>query len=295
MTALPRASAVAGGGTVARRRPLAEIGRIEMGALQVLLGIILVGGWHFASGTLINDFYISNPRAVFVRIVEWMADGSLLRHTWSTTYETLLGFAIGALVGIVLGFWLGVHDFASRVLHPFLLFFFALPKPALAPLLILWFGFGPGSKIALAALLVFFLVFYNTYSGVREVDRDYVDVVRLMNGRPNQVFMKVIVPSALTWVLAGVQVSVPFALIGAIVGEMLAANQGLGYLVQYAGAEFDTAGVFAALIAIAVLAVALNKVVDLVEAALQPWKRGSSGTSDVRAMRSGPTNAGGPI
>lgn len=254
------------------RRLYRDASRPVMAALQILLGMALLAVWQLASGTLVDEFYISSPLAVGSQLWAWIADGSLLRHTWATTYETLMGFGIGVTVGIALGLWLGLSPFASRVLNPFLVFFFALPKPALAPLMILWFGFGAESKIALAALLVFFLVFYNTYSGVREVDRDFIDGVRLMKARPGQVVTKVIVPSALGWVFAGLQISVPFALIGAIVGEMLASNQGLGHLVQHAGAEFDTAGVFAALATIAMLAIVLNKAIDIAELAFQPWK-----------------------
>lgn len=254
-------------------RSLGDVSGTVMLALQVCLGLVLLIAWHFASGTLIGEFYVSNPMSVLRRLAKWMGDGSMLRHTWATTYETVLGFLIGSAVGCALGFELGLSEFMSRLLNPFLLFFYALPKPALAPLFILWFGFGPESKVALSGLLVFFLVFYSTYTGVREIDRDLVDTARLMKASRSQILFKVIIPSTTTWVFAGLQIAVPFALIGAIVGEMLASNQGLGYLVQIAGAEFDTAGVFAALIAIAFLGFVLNKLVDLARVGLQPWKR----------------------
>ena len=136
----------------------------------------------------------------------------------------------------------------------------------------LWFGLGLESKIALAAVLVLFLVFLNTFAGVREVDQDLIDGARLMRATRAQVIRKVIIPSAMSWVFAGLKISVPYALIGAVLGEMIAANRGLGYLVQFSGAQFDSAGVFAVLIVIALLAVALNFVVEIVQRRMERWR-----------------------
>jgi NitT/TauT family transport system permease protein len=193
-------------------------------------------------------------------------------HIWATVYATLLGFAIGAAAGMVGGIWLGLSPFLSRLLDPYIWAFNALPKVALAPLFLLWFGLGISSKVALAAVLVVFLVFVNTFSGVREVDRDLVDSLRLMRATPSQVLTKVILPSATSWIFVGLRTAVPYALIGAIIGELIASNRGLGYLVQRAGSEFDTAGVFAALVVIAVLAIMFNAVVNAGQARLEGWK-----------------------
>jgi NitT/TauT family transport system permease protein len=176
------------------------------------------------------------------------------------------------VLGAVLGIWLGVSPFVSRLLNPYLYALNALPKVALAPLFVLWFGLGIDSKIALAAALVLFLVFLNTFAGVRQVDQDLIDAARLMKATRTQIIRKVIVPSALSWLFVGLRVAVPYALIGAVIGEMIASNRGLGYLVQFSGAQFDTAGVFAVLIVIALLAMALNFVVDIVERRLERWR-----------------------
>jgi NitT/TauT family transport system permease protein len=249
-----------------------EIGNGAMFAWQVGLGIALLLVWQGASGRLIDDFFISNPVDVATRLWQWISDGSLFLHIWATVYATMMGFFIGAVGGVILGIWLGVSPFTGRLLNPYLNALNALPKVALAPLFVLWFGLGIESKIALAAVLVLFLVFLNTIAGVREVDQDLIDGARLMKASRRQVIMKVIVPSALSWVFAGLKISVPYALIGAVLGEMIAANQGLGYLVQFSGAQFDSAGVFAVLIVIALLAVALNFVVDLVQVRTQQWR-----------------------
>jgi len=239
---------------------------------QVVLGLALLLLWQGVSGRLVDNFFISNPLDVGRRLVGWIADGSLFLHIWATVYATIMGFVAGAVIGVVLGIWLGVSPFTSRLLNPYLNALNALPKVALAPLFVLWFGLGIESKIALAAVLVLFLVFLNTYAGVREVDQDLIDGARLMKATRVQVITKVIIPSAMSWVFAGLKISVPYALIGAVLGEMIAANRGLGYLVQFSGSQFDTAGVFAVLIVIALLAVALNFLVEIVQHRMQQWR-----------------------
>ncbi len=255
-----------------RRRPMAEMGGGQMLVWQIGLGILLLTCWQFVSGRLLDNFFISNPMDVAVRLWEWTTTGFIFPHLWVTFYETAAGFVLGSLIGVLLGIWLGVAPFMSRLLNPFLFGFYALPKIALAPLFVLWFGLGLESKIALSTIIVFFLVFYNTFTGVREVEQDMIDTVRLMKARRHQVLIHVIIPSAMSWIFAGLKISVPYALIGAIVGELIAANRGLGYLVQRMGADFDTTGVFAVLVVIGLLAIALNHLVDLAQLRQERWK-----------------------
>jgi len=252
--------------------PARDQGGVVMALCQAALGIAVLLVWQGASGRLIDNFFISNPIDVGARLYRWTMDGSIFRHIVATVYATAMGFIIGAVGGAILGVWLGVSPFASRLLNPYLNALNALPKVALAPLFVLWFGLGIESKIALAAVLVLFLVFLNTYAGVREVDQDLIDSVRLMRATRRQVIVKVIIPSAMSWLFAGLKIAMPYALIGAVLGEMIAANRGLGYLVQFSGSQFDTAGVFAVLIVIALLAVALNALVELVQTRMERWR-----------------------
>ena len=252
--------------------PPRETSSVGMVLWQTVLGLTILFVWQGVSGRLIDNFFISNPLDVGRRLVQWTMDGSILLHLWATVYATTVGFVIGAVSGALLGIWLGVSRFASRLLNPYINALNALPKVALAPLFVLWFGLGIESKIALAAVLVLFLVFLNTFAGVRQVDQDLIDGARLMRATRMQLVIKVIVPSALSWVFAGLRVSVPYALIGAVLGEMIASNRGLGYLVQYSGAQFDTAGVFAVLVVIALLAMVLNFVVDIVQNRMERWR-----------------------
>ncbi len=255
-----------------RRRRLGEVGLPTMAALQILLALVLLAAWQGASGRLVDSFTISSPTAVLARLWEWFSTGTIFPHVWATLYATVLGFLIGAVAGVALGVWLGLSVFASRLLNPFIWAFNALPKVALAPLFILWFGLDISSKVAMGAVLVVFLVFLNTFAGVREVDPDLVDTLRLMGATRQQILRKVVLPSATSWIFVGLKTAVPYALIGTIIGEMIAATRGLGYLVQRAGSEFDTAGVFAALVVIAFVAVALNELVGAVQTRLERWK-----------------------
>jgi len=250
----------------------ADVSKPVMTVLQLAFGLLLLGGWQLASGRLVDDFMVSNPVSVVARLWEWFVTGTIWGHVWATVYATLVGFVIGSVVGVVSGVWLGLSPFMSRLLNPYIWGFNALPKVALAPLFILWFGLDINSKIALAAVLVVFLVFVNTFSGVREVDDDLTDSLRLMGASRRQILFKVVLPSATSWIFVGLKTAVPYALIGTIIGEMIAANRGLGYLVQRSGSEFDTAGVFAALVVISVLAVIFNEFVGSVQLRMEGWK-----------------------
>jgi NitT/TauT family transport system permease protein len=267
---------VAGDGAAAEAAPRSaaskDVSGLAMVLSQVGLGLLVLLVWQGSSGRLVDNFFISNPIDVGSRLLGWTMSGSIFVHLWATVYASGMGFFIGSVGGVILGIWLGVSPFASRLLGPYLNALNALPKVALAPLFVLWFGLGIESKIALAAVLVLFLVFLNTFAGVREVDRDLIDCARLMKAKRRQVITKVIIPSAMSWVFAGLKISVPYALIGAVLGEMIAANRGLGYLVQFSGSQFDSAGVFAVLFVIALLAVFLNFIVEMVQNRMERWR-----------------------
>ena len=269
--AVTSAQTPTGSGRKARKRPLSQMGATQMFVWQVVLFIAIMAAWQFISGRYVDAFFISDPLDVAKRLWDWTVTGFIFPHLWVTFYETVAGYVLGSLIGMVLGVWLGVARFMSRLLNPFLFAFYALPKIALAPLLVLWFGLGLESKIALSTVIVFFLVFYNTFTGVREVDQDMIDTVRLMKAKPHQVLMHVVIPSAMSWIFAGLKISIPYALIGAIVGELIAASQGLGFLVARMGADFDTTGVFAVLVVIGLLAIVLNQLVEIVQVRQERW------------------------
>ena len=245
---------------------------IKMTAIRAaLLGSILLI-WELASGTLVPTFFISKPSRIFTVFWSWVQDGSLFFHAGITASEALTGFLVGGTVGMTVGLILGRATRLSEVINPFITAFYSIPKLALAPLFILWFGIGFDMKVALIATIVFFLVFLNTYTGVRDVSRELMAILRLMGAGEKHLLTKVVIPSAVTWVFAGLRISAPYALVGAVVGELVASNRGLGYLLAHAAGQFNTAGVFAALVAIVVLASCLNFAVGWGSRRAMPWR-----------------------
>jgi len=242
--------------------------------------LIVVAGlsfWQFASGRLIKAFWISSPSDIWKQLVDWVVTGDLWIHLEVTLTETVMGFVFGAVAGVLFGLALGLNRRLAAVLDPFVVAFYSLPKIALAPLFILWFGVGLTSKVVLATFVVFFLVFYNTYAGTLAVESELVDVLRLMGASRAQIVRKVILPSALIWIFTGMKSSVPYALIGAVVGEMMASNRGLGYLIQAAAGQYDTAGVFAALFVLMIIATGLHELLKQSERVMLRWREEGQG------------------
>lgn len=246
------------------------------GRLALLIAVLLV--WEFASGRVVDEFFISSPSAIFGQLTNLFygetgfADAPIWVHLRVTLWAALVGYFYGAIIAIVLGFVLGRLEILAKIVDPFIIMIYSIPKVALAPLFILWFGIGILPKIVLAALSVFFMVFYNTYSGVRDVDADLVDAVRIMGAGEWGVFRRVTLPSSLSWIFVGLKLGVPYALVGVIVGEIVASNRGLGYLVSSAAGYFNTAGVFAALAVLVAVSASLNAIVGHSERLLIRWK-----------------------
>jgi NitT/TauT family transport system permease protein len=242
-------------------------------AAQAGLGLAVVGAWQAgASVKLLDPFFFSRPSDIAGRIATWIANGSLWRHLFITLEESLLGLAIGAALGITLGFALARSPFAASVLDPYIKMLNAVPRVVLAPLFLLWFGLGIWSKVALAVTLVFFVMFFNTYQGVRDADRVIVDNVRMLGATKRQLVRHVLIPSALTWIFSSLQTSLGFAMVGAVVGEYLGAARGLGYVISQAEGTFDTTGVFAGMTVLAVVVVVVSAGVTRLERWLLRWK-----------------------
>jgi NitT/TauT family transport system permease protein len=240
---------------------------------RAVLLAVLLAGWQFSSGNLVDPFWISSPADIVRRLAEWQDKGKLWPNVGVTLLEALLGFLIGTLAGGAAGLLLGWFRKLADLLDPFIIGIYSLPKVALAPLFILWFGIGLQMKVILTAVIVFFLVFFNTYSGVRDTSRELIDIIRLMGAGTGDVIRRVVLPSALTAIFVGLRVSIPYAMIGAVVSEMMASNKGIGYLLVDSTGQFDTAGAFAALALLLVLSLALNALVVRLERYLLRWKR----------------------
>jgi NitT/TauT family transport system permease protein len=241
--------------------------------IRIAIALFILCVWQFSSGRLIDAFWLSRPSDVAYRLYQWSADGKLVYHTWITLQEMGWGFLIGAVTGIIAGIGLGLSRSLGDVANPFIVALYSLPKVAMGPLFILWFGIGIQMKIALAAITVFFLVFWNAYAGIRQNDEELTGIVRLMGASKLQLICKIIVPGAQAWIYTGLKLSVPYALIGAIVGEIIAANRGLGYLLSYSAGAFDTTGVFAALFVLMAISMILNEAISFSERRSLRWNK----------------------
>ena len=206
------------------------------------------------------------------RLWRWLWGGTLWNNLSITLWATLLGFCIGCAAGFTLGLLFGRFTTLAEVFDPYITAIYSIPKIALAPLFIIWFGIGIESKVAVSAAIVFFVIFLNTYSGVREVNPLYVHTTRIMGGSEAAVLRHVIVPSAAAWVITGLKVSVPYALVGTVIGEFMSSNRGIGYLISQATGLFNTTSVYAGIIVLAVVGALINTGLKHIEAYVLRWR-----------------------
>lgn len=265
-------------------------GLLRLYQVLVLVGLFAV--WHvMTSPTLLPPMYFDNPHQaafffgeplkVLGRLWTWFASGEIYSHLWVTLVETMLAFVIGTVVGIVIGLWLALSPLASAILDPYIKALNAMPRIILAPIFAVWFGLGMASKVALGVTLVFFIVFFNVYQGVREVSPNVLANARMLGATPRQLLRHVYLPSAMSWVFASLHNSVGLAFVGAVVGEYLGSASGVGYLILQAEGVFDINTVFAGILLLTAFALVLDWVVGLVERRLMVWQPRSGETERV--------------
>ena len=242
-------------------------------AWQIALAALIIGAWQLGVAfKLLDPFFFSRPTDIVRRIATWLVDGTLVRHLFVTIEESLLGLVAGAVLGVSTGFALARAPRAARIFDPFIKMLNAVPRVVLAPLFLLWFGLGIWSKVALAVTLVFFVMFFSTYEGVRSADPVLIDNARMLGATERQLVRHVLIPTALTWIFASLQTSLGFAMVGAVVGEYLGATHGLGYVISQAEGTFDTTGVFAGMTVLGVVVVIVGAGVSRLERWLLRWK-----------------------
>ena len=246
--------------------------KIRRHIIQVVILVILMTIWEYSSGRLVPTLFISAPSAIAAAFWKWILDGTLWHDSLMTLRDTVIGYVLGGSLAIVIGYILGVNKRVSEVVEPFITALWGLPRIALIPLLMIWVGVGAPLAVSIAAILSFFLLFYNTFYGIRDVDQDIIDAVRIMGGKGYALAFLVRLPSALVWIAAGIKLSLPMALVGVVTAEMLGSNSGLGYLVQFAANSFDTAGTFAALFALLIMGVVLERLSSLISRRSLVWK-----------------------
>lgn len=252
--------------------------------LQALVAIVSIAAWHVLTTertfgvALLPPFFFSTPGDVAEKVVKLFATGMIWKHLWITLAESMLAFVIGSLAGVLVGFWFARQPTIAAIFDPYVKMINALPRVVLAPIFTLWFGLGIWSKVALGVTLVFFIVFFNVYQGVKEVSPTVLANARMLGMNEKQLMRHVYWPSALSWMFSSLHTSVGFAVVGAVVGEYLGAAAGLGYLIQQAEGVFDVAGVFAGMFILAVFVVIIDWIVTLVERRLLVWRPVASET-----------------
>jgi len=252
--------------------------------LQLLVAVLAVLLWHvfttvpIAGATLLPPFFFSTPSDVAARILKWLAEGTIWHHLWITLSEAILAFFIGALAGILIGFWFARQPIIAAVFDPYVKMVNALPRIVLAPIFALWLGLGIWSKVALGVTLVFPIVFFNVYQGVREVSPAVLANARMLGMDERQLMWHVYWPSALSWMFSSLHTSVGFAVVGAVVGEYLGSAAGLGYVIQQAEGVFDVAGVFAGMVVLTVFVLSIDWLVTLAERRLLVWRPAAAET-----------------
>lgn len=253
-----------------RDRRTTLLGRLAFAAVFFL-------GWELSSGRIVDQFFVSKPSAIAASLWAMATKEMLFYHLQFTIIEATVGYLIGAVAGLIVGFALARVEVVYRIVEPFVVGFYGIPRIALAPLFILWFGIGITSKIAVAAVMVFFIVFINTIAGVRSAPPQLLQVARVMGASEWDLVRKVIFPAATPFIIAALQITVPQAMIGAIVGEFISSNRGVGHLISRAAGWLDTPGLFAGIFTLLVVVLVMNLGINSLGAHLMRWnpKHGS--------------------
>lgn len=248
--------------------------------------ILILGLWEIS--TLIgwvDPFFVSSPSRIAGHLMTELTDYGFYRDLYVSAVEMAVGYAFGASAGIAAGVLLARWELVARIVDPFLIALNSIPRMALAPLLIIWFGIDMMSKIVLAGTLVFFVMFFNTIGGIRSVDDSLRNVARVVGATEWQIFYKIMLPSASSWIITGLKMSLPFALIGVIVGEFMAASKGLGYRLNVFTATYDITGAMTVILIIMLLMTMLTEVMNRIEAKVLRWRPNAQSGAEPTELR----------
>jgi len=245
----------------------------------LLLGLVFLVWYGLTEPGIVSEefakkmaFFFGRPLKVLVVVWEWFTGGKIYVHLMYTLWETLLAFAIGSVLGLLIGLWLALSPMASALADPYIKAMTAMPRVILAPIFAVWFGLGVLSKVALGVTLVFFIVFFNVYQGVKEVSPVVLANARMLGATPRQLLRHIYLPSATSWVFSSLHTSVGMAFVGAVVGEYLGSARGVGYLILQAEGVFDINTVFAGIVVLTAFALLLDWLVTHIEARLLVWR-----------------------
>lgn len=269
-----RTDALAGSAAPASRVDGGRLRRVlAMAAARLGLAVVLLGAWQLVSGRLIPVYYVSSPTQIAARLGHLVATGSVWRDFDATAEEFVLGYVIGIAVGLAAGLTLGALPRFARLVEPLITALNGIPKIALAPLVVLWLGIGLWSKVGIAVTTVFFVMFYNTYLGMRTVPERLVNALKVMGAGRGTIIRRVVIPQMSIPILAGLKAGIPFTAIGVIVGEFVASDHGLGYYIRSSSDNYDAAGIYSGIVLLMVLILILGFIVDLWERRVTRWRR----------------------
>jgi NitT/TauT family transport system permease protein len=240
--------------------------------LRLVVALIFLGAWQLASGRLVDRFWISTPIDVGESLVDLVQTEEFWTSLRYTMNAAIVGLIIGSLIGIVLGLILASNRTVDRVLSPFATLANTIPRFALAPLFIVYFGIGVKSKIILVISLVLFVLMMNTYAGRQSVDKDLQSLMQVLGAKRRQIYFKLYVPTIIPWVFAGLHLALAYALASAVVGEMIGAQYGLGVLISRESGLYNLKGVFAVLVVLSIVAVILDLIISTIERRLLAWR-----------------------
>ena len=262
---------------LARRSRSARRRRLTIYVLRLAFAVLWLGSWELTTRlNWVDPFFVGQPSGIMVRLWTWITEGTALGPLWFqaavTMEEAVLGFLVGSALGVVLGILLGRIELIAEVLSPFIKGANAIPRVVLGSLFAIMFGLSVWGKASTAVVLVFFVVFFNAFQGVREVDRNLIANARILGANNRRLTTEIIIPSAMSWILASLHISFGLAIVGAVVGELFGATAGLGQLIYNAGHTFDVNGVFAGMFVLAVLALIAEGLITALENRLIKWR-----------------------
>jgi len=250
-----------------------KVSGVTLALCQAAVLLVLFAVWYVLTETgVLAPFFFGRPLKVFRVIWEWFSSGKIYPHLAITLIETLLAFAVGSLLGLLIGLWLALTPLASALADPYIKALNAMPRVILAPIFAVWFGLGITSKVALGVTLVFFVVFFNVYQGVKEVSPVVLANARMLGASKRQLLRFIYLPSAMSWVFSSLHTAVGMAFVGAVVGEYLGSAKGVGYLILQAEGVFDIDTVIAGIFVLTVFALLLDYIVTRIESRLLVWR-----------------------
>lgn len=240
------------------------------GQIAIVAAILAI--WQFGSGRFLPHVWVSSPSAIFTKLGSWFVDGSIWIHLAATLSAASSGYIIGSLTGIASGLLLGLSPRLERILSPFVTALYSLPKVALAPFFVIFLGIGVESKIALVSVTVYFLLLYNTLDGLHDLERSWSSAYRIMGAKHSEIIRHVLLPGIMPWIFSGLRIAVRYSFTAAVLGELIAGNEGIGFLIESSAGNYNSAGIFAGVFVLVICSVTATQFITRAETIVLHWR-----------------------